>query len=93
MKKWNEIVLERNNSDIINDTLELIHKQTGLKLKLSEDFTGLKKYKNQIYFNVEIKDRISESREYDILLRFANQYKLIKVEPNGFKRLAIFPLK
>lgn len=93
MKKWNQIVLERNDNDIINDTLELIRKQTGLKLELSEDFPGLQKHKNQKYFNVDIKDRISESKEYDILLRFANQYKLIKVEPNGFKRLAIFPLK
>lgn len=93
MKKWNQIVFERNDNNIINDTLELIHKQTGLKLELSEDFTGLQKHKNQKYFNVEIKDRISESKEYDILLRFANQYKLIKVEPNGPNRLAIYPLK
>ena len=70
----------------IKNTLELIKKQIGLDLVLSENFNG----KN--YFNIDLKERVSKSEEYDKLLKFSNQYKLIKVETNGFKRLAIFPI-
>jgi hypothetical protein len=74
------------NYSTIKSTLELIKKQINLDLVLSENFNG----KN--YFNIDLKERVSESEEYDKLLKFSNQYKLIKVEANGFKRLAIFPI-
>lgn len=74
----------------ISDTLELIKKQTGLELDLSDNFEGIKKRNGKKYFNVVLPQRISESREYDILKRFADKYKLISVEPNGFKQVAIF---
>jgi len=74
----------------IKDTLELIKEQTGLNLKLCNYFTGIKEHNGRNYFNVILYQITSESKEYDILKRFADKYKYISVEPNGFKRLAIF---
>lgn len=72
---------------MIDQTLKLIKEQTGLNLILCDYFTGIKEHK---YFNVILNQRISESKEYDLLKRFADKYKLISVEPNGLKRIAIY---
>jgi hypothetical protein len=74
----------------IPETLELIKEQTGLKLELCDYFTGIKEHNKRKYFNVILPQRTSESKEYDILKRFADKYKLISVEPNGLKRVAVF---
>lgn len=77
------------SQEIILDTLELIKKQTGLSLNLCDYYTGIKSYAGKKHFNVVLSQRTSESIEYDILQKFANKYKLISVEPNGLKRVAI----
>ena len=74
----------------IPETLDLIKEQTGLKLNLCDYFTGMKEHNGQKYFNVILSQRTSESQDFDKLKRFAEQYKLIKVEPNGLKRVAVF---
>lgn len=74
----------------IPETLELIKEQTGLKLELCDYFTGIKEHNGRRYFNVILSQRTSESKEYEKLKRFADKYKLISVEPNGLKRVAVF---
>lgn len=76
---------------MIEETLKLIKDYTGLDLQLCDYFTGVKKSAKGEYFNVVLKHPIYESHEHTILERFAKQYKIIQVEPNGYKRLAIFP--
>ena len=74
----------------IPETLELIKEQTGLELDLCDYFTGIKEHNDRKYFNVILSQITSESKEYDILKRFADKYKIISVEPNGLKRVAVF---
>ena len=74
----------------IPETLELIKEQTGLQLELCDYFTGIKEHNGRKYFNVILSQRTSESKEYEVLKRFADKYKLISVEPNGVKRVAVF---
>lgn len=74
----------------IPETLELIKEQTGLKLELCDYFTGIKEHNGRKYFNIILRQRVSESKEYDILKRFADKYKMISVEPNGLNRVAVF---
>ena len=76
---------------MIQKTLKLIKEQTGLDLELCDYFTGIKQHRGQKYFNVVLKDRTSESRDFKTLELFAKKYKLIDVEPNGLQRVAIFP--
>lgn len=75
--------------DLINETLLLIKEQTGLNLTLCDYFTGLKEYRGHKYFNVVLKERLSESKEYLILERFSKNFGLISIEPNGVRRVAI----
>ena len=74
----------------IPETLELIKEQTGLELGLCDCFTGIKEHNGKKYFNVILSQRTSVSKDYDLLKRFADKYKLISVEPNGLKRVAVF---
>jgi len=74
----------------VPETLELIKEQTGLKLELCDYFTGIKECNGRKYFNVILSQRTSESKDYETLKRFADKYKLISVEPNGLKRVAVF---
>lgn len=74
----------------ISDTLDFVKEQTGLKFELCDYFTGIKEHNGRKYFNVILSQRTSESKEYNILKRFADKYKLILVEPNGLKRVAVF---
>lgn len=74
----------------IPEALDLIKEQIGLELKLCDYFTGIKEHNGQKYFNVILSQRTSESQDFDKLKRFAEQYKLIKVEPNGLNRVAVF---
>lgn len=68
-------------------TLQTIKEQIGLDLVLCDYFEG-----SEDYFNVILNEKISESKEYIKLERFASQYKTIRIEPNGVRRVAIFPL-
>jgi|GEM_PF-1147698 len=71
-------------------TLDLIKEQTGLELELCDYFTGIQEHNGRKYFNVILSQRTSESQDFDKLKRFANQYKIISVEPNGLRRVAVF---
>ena len=75
---------------MITKTIELIKEQTGIGVKLCEDFTGLLKHGDRKYFNIILEKRTSESEDYTALEVFANKFKLIAVEPNGLKRVAIY---
>jgi len=77
---------------MIGLTLNHIKTQTGLKLTLCDSFKGLKELAGQIYFNVVLKEKTSESKDYSKLKRFADKYKTIRIEPNGVNRVAIFIL-
>ena len=72
------------------ETLTLIKEQTGLRLNLCDHFTGIRFMDSKPYFNVVLKVRISESLDYDKLKRWSDKFKLINIESNGLKRLAIF---
>lgn len=79
-----------NPNQTIEKVLKTIKLQIGLDLTLDTHFSGLFTHKGQKYFNVELQQPVSESKEYDLLEKFANKTKLIRVEPNGSKRIAIF---
>ena len=76
---------------MILETLQLIKHHTGLELTLCDYFTGIRKSPKGEHFNVVLKEPIFCSNTHTVLERFAKQYGLIQVEPNGYKRLAIFP--
>lgn len=75
---------------MIIETLELIKQQTGLIFNLCDYFTGIKEQNGRKYFNVILPQRTSESKDYDLLKRFSDKYKIISVEPNGLNRVAVF---
>lgn len=77
---------------MITEYLEIIKEHTGLNLTLCPYFFDVKMASNGAYFNVLLNDRISESNDYNTLKRFADKYNMIRIEPNGLKRLAIFML-
>lgn len=79
-----------NLTNDIKETLTLIKEQTGLRLDLCDHFTGIRYFDDKPYFNVVLKDKISESLEYDKLKRWSDQYKVLHIENNGLKRLSIF---
>lgn len=72
------------------ETLTLIEEQIGLRLDLCDHFTSFRFMDSKPYFNVVLKDKISESLDYDKLKRWSDKFKLISIENNGLKRLAIF---
>lgn len=74
----------------VTETLELIKEQIGLKLELCDYFTGIKEHNGRKYFNIILRQRTSESKEYDTLKRFSDKYKKISVQPNGLNRVAVF---
>lgn len=75
---------------IIEEVLLHIKKQIGLTLTLCDYFTGLRGQKGNKFFNVVLKQKTSESQEYEQLVRFSDKFKTIYVEPNGEKRIAIY---
>lgn len=76
---------------MIEETLKLIKEQIGLDLKLCHDFTGIQTHNGKKYFNVVLQEKTSDSKEFDKIKYFAKKYKLIHIEQNGLKRIAIFP--
>ena len=75
---------------MIQKTLQLIKDNTGLVLTLCDYFTGIKEYPTGKYFNIVLPEKTCESKDYVTLQRFSEKYGLIKVEPNGVRRVAIF---
>ena len=78
---------------MIQKTLQLIKDNTGLELTLCDYFTGIKESPKGKYFNIILNDKTCESLDYICLQRFSEKYGLIKIEPNGVKRVAIFPIQ
>ena len=77
-------------NQIITDKLKAIKLYTGLELIPCDYFTGIRECNGLKYFNVILNERVSESLVYVKLLRLNNTSLLLKVEPNGLKRVAIF---
>ena len=75
---------------MIETTLKHIEEQTGLKLQLCDYFTGIREFSGDKYFNIVLNEKISESKDFDVLKRFADKYRTIIIEPNGVSRVAIF---
>jgi hypothetical protein len=75
---------------MIQETLDLIKEKTGLSLVLCDHFAGVQKCFSGEYFNVVLPDKICESNDYIELKRFSKKYGLVRVEPNGVRRVAIF---
>lgn len=73
----------------IKENLTYIYEQTGLRLDLCDHFTGIHYMCNEPYFNVVLKDKLSESVDYDNFKRWCDKYG-VKIENNGLKRLSIF---
>ena len=78
---------------MIQKTLQLIKDNTGLVLTLCDYFTGIREGPKGKYFNIVLIDKTCESLDYVYLQRFSEKYGLIRIEPNGVKRVAIFPIQ
>jgi len=80
-----------HENDIINEVMLFIRDQTGLSLSLDTRFCGMQYHKDRSYFNVEIEQPCFDSSELMGLLRICGSDRAVKhVEPNGYKRIAIF---
>lgn len=78
---------------MVEETLKLIEDQVGIQLELDTNNGVIRSNsRGENYFNVKIKDPAWRSIEYSKLDRFAKKYKSIRVEYNGYKRIAIFPI-
>lgn len=80
---------KENKNAEIQDVRKLIKEQIGLDLKVADE-ERIKKLHGRKYFNAFLNERVSESKEFDLLKNFADKYKIIDIEPNGFKQIAIF---
>ena len=69
--------------------LNMIKEHVGLDLELCDYFTGVKEHNGKKYFNILLKERTSESKEYDLLKKYSDKYKLLSFEPNGVNRIAV----
>lgn len=74
----------------IEVTLAEIKKASGLQLVPCDYFKGIQTHNNKNYFNVILKDRVSESSVYSRLLNLIKYGLISSVEPNGLNRLAIY---
>ena len=74
----------------MKEVLNLIKEQTGLSLDLCDYFTGIYEIKGRKYFNIVLNEKIGESKDFDILQRFADKYNKIQIQPNGVRRVAIY---
>ena len=84
-----QLVKPTNLTNKIGQTLTLIEQQTGLRLDLCDHFIGVRFFNDKPYFNVVLKDKISESFAYNKLKWWSDKYR-IQIENNGLKRIAVF---
>ena len=75
---------------LIENKLHEIKEQIGVYLTPCDYFKGIQINNNKKYFNIILEDNISESNLYCKLLKLIEKGIISKVEPNGYKRLAIF---
>lgn len=79
-----------NDFEFKQGVLEHIKEQTGMVLELCDYFTDVKDFNGKPYFNVLLKDRTCNSREYAALQRLAvYSSKIAEIQPNGVNRVAI----
>lgn len=74
----------------MKNVLKIIKKQTGISLNPCDHFEGIHSNNGERYFNVLLSERVSESKVFTDLERFSDKYGMIRVEPNGINRVAIF---
>lgn len=74
-------------TNTIKESLAFIKSYHGIDLILDADLVGVFVLGDQGYYNVTLKDPVFISREYYTLY---NPNSKVRVEPNGYKRLAIF---
>lgn len=77
--------------NVINETLIEIESKLGLKLKLYDGI--LKTFNGVKYFDVELKEDVWNSKEYQRLIIYCNKYDTFKVQQTGYKRAGIFLTK
>ena len=77
MTRLFSITKSKDYFESITKTLAVIKEQCGLNLKLDADFEGVQFLRNKSYFNVVIKERISESNEFIKLIQFERKYTFI----------------
>lgn len=74
----------------MTNTVEYLKETFGVEVELCDYFKG-----NDDYVNIIFKDRLTESKDYDLLVaglkKFNKEYS--KVEPNGVRRAALFITK
>jgi hypothetical protein len=75
---------------MIDEILNFIYEQTGVIVESCEYFCGIREHRGHKYFNVVLKQKLSESADFSKLERFADKYNSIRIEPNGLRRVAIF---
>lgn len=78
------------DSRIIDSVINHIKEQIGLHLQPCDHFTGIRYHNGNMYFNVILPQRVSESADFMKLKSF-EKLCTIRVEPNGLCRVAIFP--
>ena len=74
----------------IDQKIAQINEFCGLQLVKCNDFPGVIKNGNKEYFNVILKKRVWDSREYLELERLVNKGIISAVGPNGVYRVAVF---
>lgn len=72
------------------DVLKHIKEQTGLSFALCPHFTEVKLFNGKPYFNIILKNAVSESSDYTALERLAKTSSVIfEIQPNGADRVAV----
>jgi len=80
-----------HENEIIDLALSFIKKHTGLLLNCCPYFGGLQVHQTKIFFNVEVDTPCFDCVELKKLTIISGVKKTIRsVEPNGYKRLAVF---
>ena len=67
-----------------------LKEQTGIDFKIDPYFSEIKTHRGQKYFNLDLGERVWNSRKYLTLERLSETHKTFTVEPNGIERIAIF---
>ena len=72
------------------EKLNEIKEFTGVSLVMCSDFPGIRIMNERKYFNVHTETPVFTSKTYDMLIRLKEKGIVKNVEPNGYKRIAIF---
>ncbi len=72
------------------EVIQMIKEHVNIDIVMCDCFTGIYLMGGKRYFNALLHESISESKDYDLLKNWADKYSLIRVKPNGLRRVAIF---